>query len=487
MVVVELLAVFAVASTLLYAALDLFVLATLVRSRRPWPFTNIPLARPHLRDTELPTITILLPLYKERDTLPFLLGSVYGLDYPRDKLDVKLLLEEDDRLTLQAIEGLEDIERDGVTYDLLPGNRLRVWDRRAGNELFVDIVQVPEGRPKTKPRALNVGLGHARGELVTIYDAEDRPEADQLRKVVSYFAAHPGPRLACVQCRLNYYNPDQSLLTKLFTVEYTVWFDSFLPSWERAGNVVLLGGTSNFFRTEVLQELGGWNAYNVTEDADLGVRLGRRGYLTAVIDSTTWEEAVPRLRPWIKQRSRWLKGYMQTALDHLRRPRELVEDLGPWRALSVAVLTLSPFLNFFVLGTWALFWIYWGNWIGSWMAHSPTGPLQSVADVIRHAYGGNLVLYYASMGTFVAGILLAWTLAMTSILDRASRHGDARRREDMWDKVKFAYVLPVYYLLSIIAAALAFYELLVRPDFWHKTTHGFSLGEVQEAEEAASE
>ncbi len=487
MVAVELIAMFAVASTLLYAALDLFVMATLVRSRRPRRLTNLPLAQPHLRDPELPTITVLLPLYKERDTLPFLLGSVFGFDYPRDKLDVKLLLEEDDRITPQAIVGLEEIERQGLTYDLLPGNRVRVWDRRPGNELFVDIVEVPEGRPKTKPRALNVGLQHARGELVTIYDAEDRPESDQLRKVATYFAAHPEPSLACIQCRLNYYNPDQSLLTKLFTIEYSMWFDFFLPAWEGAGNVVLLGGTSNFLRTEVLQELGGWNAYNVTEDADLGVRLARRGYTTAVIDSTTWEEAVPRLRPWIKQRSRWLKGYMQTALDNLRKPRELVEDLGPWRALSVAVLTLSPFLNFFVLGTWALFWIYWGNWVGSWMAHSPTGPLQPVADVTRHAYGGNLVLYYGSMGTFVVGILLAWALALSSILDRASRLGDARRSEGMWDKVKYTYVLPLYYILSIIAAGLAVYELLVRPSFWHKTTHGFSLVEDPEGEGAGSE
>lgn len=466
---------FAVASTALYAAWDLFMFLTLWRAGRFGGPRGLRPAPPTLvRESELPAVTILLPLYREERTLPHLLASVHRFDYPKDHIDAKLLLEEDDQITWRAVARLHGTRHDNVQFELLPqGLLVRDNEGREGT-LVVDLVDVPRGTPKTKPRALNFGLKWARGDLVTIYDAEDRPERDQLKKVAAYFRAYPDPSLACVQCRLNYYNPDQSLLTRLFTIEYTMWFDSFLPAWERAGNVVLLGGTSNFFRTDILRRVGGWNPYNVTEDADLGVRLARAHYRTAVIDSTTWEEAVPRLRPWIRQRSRWLKGYMQTARDHLRRPVAMVREVGPWKTLSVAILTLSPFLNFPVLATWSLFVIYWVNWLRP-------GPLAPVAETIRAGYNHSLLVYYASMGTFAAGILLTWMLSITTIAARASRLKDPEKAGSMWAKMKFAYLLPLYYFLFFFPTCIAAYELVVRPNFWHKTTHGVSLPDTTEA------
>src|SRR6266702_3814539 len=249
-----------------------------------------------LKDAEWPEYTILCPLYKEAQVVPQFVQAMTALDYPAEKLQILFLTEEDDAATRNAIRALS----------LPPPFK---------------IVVVPDGKPRTKPRACNYGLMLAKGQYVVIYDAEDIPDPLQLKKAVLDFANH-GTDVVCVQAKLNFYNIRQNLLTRWFTAEYSTWFDLILPGLQLANFSLPLGGTSNHFRTGSLRALGGWDAYNVTEDCDLGLRLKRYRMNTVILDSTTLEEANPQLKNWLRQRSRWIKGYMQTYLVHMRHPVE---------------------------------------------------------------------------------------------------------------------------------------------------------------------
>ncbi len=231
----------------------------------------------------LPVYTVLVPLHHEGRILPVLVERLKLIDYPPDRLEILLLIEEDDEETQNAARNCS-----------LPAH--------------IRTTIMPPGQPRTKPRALNVGLHVAHGTYIVIYDAEDRPEHDQLRKAVAAFRALD-PDVVCVQGRLNFYNRYQSLLTRMSSVEYALLFDQLLPGLAhfgsaRPGTFVPLGGTSNHFRVETLRGLGGWDPFNVTEDCDLGMRLGRAGLRVTMLDSVTWEEAVIRVKPWIIQRSR---------------------------------------------------------------------------------------------------------------------------------------------------------------------------------------
>jgi cellulose synthase/poly-beta-1,6-N-acetylglucosamine synthase-like glycosyltransferase len=255
-------------------------------------------------DRELPVYTILAPLYREAHMLPGLVNALARLDWPAAKLDIKLILESVDTETIAAAQALQ-----------LPGN--------------FEIVVVPAHEPRTKPKALNYALPLARGEYLVIYDAEDRPEPDQLRRAFAAFQSGP-PNLATVQARLNLYNVHDNWLTRQFTIEYCALFDGLLPTLDRLELPIPLGGTSNHFRVSALRWLAAWDPHNVTEDADLGMRLARNGYRCRVLDSTTYEEAPVLFGSWLRQRTRWLKGFMQTWLVHMRAPRLLRHELG-WR------------------------------------------------------------------------------------------------------------------------------------------------------------
>ncbi len=249
---------------------------------------SIPLAarrrRPYA-DRDLPVYTIIVALHREAAAVPGLIAALSGLRYPREKLDIKLALEPDDEATIAAVRALR----------LVPP---------------FEIVLAPQAGPKTKPKALNAALLFARGDFVAVYDAEDRPEPDQLRRALDAFSAGD-ERLACVQARLTIDNTADTWLTRLFTAEYAGLFDVLLPGLAHWRLPLPLGGSSNHFRTSALRAAGGWDAFNVTEDADLGMRLARFGYGTSVIPSTTYEEAPARLRPWLYQRTRWFKGWMR--------------------------------------------------------------------------------------------------------------------------------------------------------------------------------
>ena len=307
-----------------------------------------------------------------------------------------------------------------------------------------DVLVIPDVGPRGKPRACNHGLARAQGEYLVIYDAEDRPEADQLRKSVMAFA-EAEPDVVCLQAQLNYFNRTYNLLTRWFTAEYSVWFDQLLPGLQAMDVVIPLGGTSNHFVTSRLEEIGGWNSFNVTEDADLGLRIYLRGWKTAVLETTTYEEATSRYRNWIRQRSRWVKGYMQTYLFHMRRPLRLAREMGP--------KSYAAFQLFFGAGTLCLllnplFWLLAVLWFAT--------KLHLIQSIFPWP-----VLYLGTLGLIVGNA--ACVLSVVS--------GCFARRN--YEDVKYALLVPFYWILMSVGAWKALVQLFTKPSFWEKTEHGF--------------
>jgi glycosyltransferase XagB len=295
-------------------------------------------AHPHqlasLSDEALPTYTLFfVPSIKKPMFLPQFVEAMKQLDYPADKIQILLLLETDDKATVNRAKNMK-----------LPDN--------------MQVVVVPHTLPKTKPKACNYGLQVATGDISVIYDAEDMPDALQLKKTALAFKHNPD-EVICVQAKLNFYNPNQNLLTRLFATEYSLWFDLILPGLQSLNAPLPLGGTSNHFKTAALKQLGGWDAFNVTEDCDLGIRLSANGYRTIMIDSVTLEEANSDTHNWLNQRSRWLKGYMQTYLVHMRQAGQMIKQ-GKNRLFAginmivggkLLALLINPIM-------WALFILY---------------------------------------------------------------------------------------------------------------------------------
>lgn len=370
------------------------------------------------RGKDWPVYTILCPLYKEASILPQFVESIRRLEYPENRLQVLLLLEEDDRETLEKSLEIE-----------LPA--------------FMETIVVPTSDPKTKPKACNFGLKSARGEYCVIYDAEDVPDPLQLKKAVLAFERLDS-KIQCIQAKLNFYNPHQNLLTKLFTGEYTLWFDLILTGLQSVEAPIPLGGTSNHFRTEYLQKLSGWDAFNVTEDCDLGMRLANKGYKTAIINSVTLEEANSNLINWFNQRTRWVKGYIQTYFVHMRDPKRFFH-----LQLVVGGKVLSMLVNPIM---WILFFLYFaarpvlGEFIES-LFPTPVFYIATFSLVI-----GNFLYFYNYM--------LAMALKGKNSL------------------VKYAYFVPIYWLFMSAAAWVSIYRLVRKPHHWSKTVHGLHLKPV---------
>ncbi|WP_108681682.1 glycosyltransferase family 2 protein [Methyloceanibacter sp. wino2] len=371
-------------------------------------------------DRELPTYTILAPLYREAHMLRPLLHALSRLDWPAAKLDIKLILEAADTETVAAAHGLR-----------LPAN--------------VELVVVPDRGPRTKPKALNFALPLARGDYLVVYDAEDRPEPDQLRRAYQAFRAGP-PNLATVQARLNIYNPEANWLTRQFTIEYSALFDGLLPLLDTMDLPIPLGGTSNHFRVEALKWLQAWDPYNVTEDADLGARLSRFGYRCTVIGSTTYEEAPVRLGGWIKQRTRWLKGFIQTWLVHMRAPRTLFRELGPRGFLAFQIMIGGTILSALVHP-----WFY-----GLLALELAGGGLLALPQT-----GLGLPFWTVSLFSLVAGYATAMGLGALALRHRGL-HGL------LWQ----VPLMPLYWLLISVAAYRAVWQFAVAPFKWEKTEHG---------------
>ena len=374
-----------------------------------------------LNDEQLPVYSVLVPLFGETSVLQQLLAALNQLDYPQELLDIKLILEENDISMHRAIAALE-----------LPNH--------------FEVIVVPSGKPQTKPRALNYALQFSRGELLTIYDAEDMPEPDQLRKAAAAFAA--GPRnLACLQAELTFYNANENWITRQFAVEYAVLFQLFLPCLARECLPLPLGGTSNHFRIRILRNVGAWDPYNVTEDADLGLRLARLGYLTQMLDSKTFEEANTEFGNWISQRARWFKGFLQTWLVHMRSPSTLPREIG-WDGIWAFQVTcfgtlfssiVHPIFNYLVC------YQLWQNWQAPFHHSIFTTIIAGMSIIV------SLIGYGTS---FYAGYLvgkqngqISWSVLLT---------------------------MPLYWLLMGVAAWVSLWQFMVAPFHWNKTRHGIS-------------
>jgi cellulose synthase/poly-beta-1,6-N-acetylglucosamine synthase-like glycosyltransferase len=383
--------------------------AALIAFRLAATLTPPPKPAPHGRTRRDPPVyTILAPLHREADVAADLAAALSALDYPRDRLDIKLILEAGDVETIDAVAAL----------DL---------------SACFDVVVVPPGTPQTKPRALNYALASARGEFVTIYDAEDRPHPDQLNQALDAFDAH-GDRLACVQAPLTWYNARETWLTRQFALEYAALFSVILPALARWGWPLPLGGTSNHFRRSALDAVGGWDAYNVTEDADLGFRLAEHGWTSTTIAAPTQEEAVTQIAPWTKQRSRWIKGFMQTLCVRQRNLARMTKHAGARGLGSIALNLALPVASSF---------------LHAWLA---------LAAVYAIATGG---LSGAAAGFLGAGYASAAAAAYVGL----KRSGQRRLALSI-------VTMPLYWPLHSYAALVALGELIVRPFHWAKTRHG---------------
>jgi cellulose synthase/poly-beta-1,6-N-acetylglucosamine synthase-like glycosyltransferase len=369
--------------------------------------------RTEMDESELPIYSVLVPLRDEAEMVDQLYRHLGAMDYPAHLLDIIFVVEERSPATLEAV-------------------RSYLGDAR------FSLIEVPHAQPLTKPKALDFALPFCRGEFVVVFDAEDRPEPTQLRQIVRQFRRMP--EIHCIQARLVVTNGDKGALPGLFAGEYAAIFSVFLPALARWGLVMPLGGTSNHFRLADLRAIGGWDAYNVTEDADIGVRLGRRNLTCATHVCATYEEAPETLVGWFGQRRRWMKGWMQTFIVHNRHPIQLLIDLGLRRFLAFQVVVLGmilmPLLHSAFLVTCLVWLVGWGG--------SLRIDLWSTSCLIVFAVG-----YGAAYAIQYVGLWRA-------------------RQMKLWH---WQLLLPLYWLLIALATLRALLDLTQKPFVWIKTAH----------------
>jgi len=381
------------------------------------PKQNTPLP-PLVLPYRLPRVSMLVPLLREKEIANALIARLSKLTYPKCQLDVVLVLEAGDTVTRQTIARTE----------------LPPW---------ISVVEVPEANKlMTKPRALNYALDFCQGSIVGVWDAEDAPEPDQIERVVNRFQTAPA-KVACLQGILDYYNPAANWLSRCFTIEYASWWRVLLPGVARLGLVIPLGGTTLFFRREILEELCGWDAHNVTEDADLGVRIARAGYVTELLPTVTYEEANCRLWPWVRQRSRWLKGFLITWCVHMRNPGQLLSDLGWVRFMGLQTMLLATFAQFMLA---PLLWTFWLALAG--MTHPITQTL-------------GVPVMWGMVVVFILAETLNLALSLTAVSGKEHKHL-------MW----WVFTMPAYFMFGALAAAKGLHEFVISPFFWDKTEHG---------------
>jgi len=376
-----------------------------------------------LADAPWPRYTILCPLYKEEESAPQLIRAMSELDYPADRLQVMIMLEEDDKGTQAVLNQLD-----------LPD--------------FVELIILPDGKPRTKPRSCNYGFTQATGDYAVIYDAEDIPDPLQLKKAVLAFA-QGDENLACVQAKLNYYNVNQNALTRWFTIEYSTWYEMIMPGLQWAKLSIPLGGTSNHFSSKILRKLGAWDAFNVTEDCDLGMRLEHDGYYTVVLDSTTYEEANSQLPNWITQRTRWIKGFLITYMVYMRNPARYLHPSRWMEFFSLQFViggrTLVVLLNPIMMLLLLVYFIFGAQ----------------VQDLYDQIFPGPI--FYMGFFSLVFGnILYIYTHMFGAV------------RIKRYDLVRWAALMPYYWLYHSIAGYKALYNSILRPHFWEKTKHGLN-------------
>jgi cellulose synthase/poly-beta-1,6-N-acetylglucosamine synthase-like glycosyltransferase len=368
----------------------------------------------------MPKVSVLVPLLNEKEIAGKLIQRLTRLTYPKSLLEVVLVLEEGDIVT-----------RETIARTQMPS--------------WISVIEVPiANNLRTKPRALNYALDFCRGSIIGVWDAEDAPEPDQIEKVVTRFQDAP-ENVTCLQGVLDYYNARTNWISRCFAIEYATWWRMILPGVAQLGLVIPLGGTTLFFRRSILERLCGWDAHNVTEDADLGIRLARHGYVTELIPTVTFEEANCRAWPWVKQRSRWLKGFLITWLVHMRAPRALLRDLGLLRFLGVQTLLLATFAQF------ALAPLLWS------FLMMPAGFDHPVALTLGLPVAVGMAWFFL----FAEAVNLS--ISLVAVSRREHRH-----------LMAYVFTLPLYFPMAAISAYKALKELVVEPFYWDKTQHGVS-------------
>ena len=365
-----------------------------------------------------PSYTLLIALHDEAEVVGQLIGRLARIDYPPDRLQGLLLLEAHDHATLAAT----------LTTDRPP---------------WLDIVVIPPGKPQTKPRALNFGLAHAAGDLLAVYDAEDEPHPRQLREAAARFAADTTGRLACLQAPLRIRPRRSSFLDRQFAAEYASLFEVGVPGMARLGLPFPLGGTSNHFRTDALRATGGWDAWNVTEDADLGFRLWQDGWRSGVMRRPTIESPPGELENWLPQRTRWLKGYMQTWGVHTRRPWRL-----GGRGAAALILTI-------------------GAGLASAALHGPATAWLTATVLVALVAGLPPEVPALAAAVTVLGAASAWLSCFIGARRAGVPYGP-------WDMA----TAPLYWGLLSLAFGHAVWRLARCPFQWDKTRHRPDLPEA---------
>lgn len=367
-----------------------------------------------LMDNNLPIYSVLIPLYHEELKLESIVNAMANMNYPKDKLDVKLLIEADDISTIQEL----------TTIDLPP---------------YIQIIKVPYSLPRTKPKALNYAMPFVRGKILTIYDAEDLPDPDQLLKAIYAFNNLP-EEFVCIQAKLNFYNSKENLLTRFFSLEYSIWFECLLKGLSMLDLPVTLGGTSNHFKVDKLKEVGCWDAYNVTEDAELGIRLYLNGYKVHLINSTTMEESPTNISIWLAQRARWIKGFLQTIYIFIKSKKNL-KTFGPLKICTVYI--------FVGLATYSFFCLPW--------------------IILALTLNNNYFIYYMWLVTATISLSYIYSIATFILLKNKQSFSQFAPME--WVTL---LAWPLYFILHTIASYRAIWEALVSPFKWNKTPHGKS-------------
>jgi cellulose synthase/poly-beta-1,6-N-acetylglucosamine synthase-like glycosyltransferase len=364
---------------------------------------------------KLPIYSVLIPLYKEELKAGSILSAIEKLNYPKNKLDVKLIIEADDKMTIRALARLS-----------IPS--------------YIHIIKVPYSLPRTKPKALNYAMPSVLGKYLTIYDAEDEPDPNQLLKAVLAFSTL-SENYICLQSKLNFYNAKENLLTRFFSIEYSIWFEYLLKGLSLFDLPLTLGGTSNHFKVDKLKEIGLWDAYNVTEDADLGIRLYLKGYKVSMIDSITMEEAPNNLKHWIGQRARWIKGFIKTIYVFMRVKKDY-KKLGILKIFTVYIFVgISTYSFFFLPWLALLMYLDWSPvFCYLWLANSffSLSYMYSIAYFVT-SRKNSLVTFRSLLG-------------ITSLL--------------CW---------PLYFTLHTIASYRALWETITSPFKWNKTPHGIGM------------
>lgn len=381
-----------------------------------------------------PRYTVLVPLKDEAHMVTGLITTLSKFDYPQDRLQIIFIIEEDDPLTCRAVN---KVLRPPFQQVVVP---------RSG-----------ETAPRTKPHALNIAMQRASGEIVTIYDAEDTPHPNQLKTAVRAFQKNP--HWGALQAPLDYHNTGDSWLSAQFGLEYAAQFHVWIPLMVRLRLPFPLGGTSNHIRRSALESIRNahvyWDSYNVTEDADLSFRLSALGWDIGYITPPTQEEAVARLKPWTHQRTRWMKGFMQSWRVHMDSPLAPGGWRGARRQLTLQLTLGSVLLAGFFHAPICLALLIWMG--HSWVTQGVINfsPLVTLSLVL--GYGSGILI--GAVGALRAGkpkLLLSLP------------------------------VMPIYWLCLCPPSYRAAVEYIRRPFYWAKTSHGVTRSQAADVQSIAA-